>query len=216
MTERIKKTEDFLKHCFEKNTKYQEEPAQKAYRLEHSFRVANIGKIIAEKEGMDVEAMVIGCLLHDVSYGEMYGNDVDYKDHGRLSAKISRPFLEKLQLPSTVIEDICYGIAIHVDDKADFEGVRSPFALTIGDADNIDRFDAYRIYETLQFNKFNEMPLQTKKEYIQNMLTKLEKFADIEFGTAYGKILWLEKLDFQKQYYTRLLQQIVNSTVALM
>ena len=36
------------------------------------------------------------------------------------------------------------GIAIHVDDEADFEGERTALALTIGDCDNIDRFDTYR------------------------------------------------------------------------
>ena len=38
------------------------------YRLAHSYRVANIGKEIAEKEGLNVEDLMIACLLHDVSY----------------------------------------------------------------------------------------------------------------------------------------------------
>ena len=38
------------------------------YRLAHSYRVANIGKEIAEKEGLNVENLIIACLLHDVSY----------------------------------------------------------------------------------------------------------------------------------------------------
>lgn len=37
------------------------------YRLAHSYRVANIGKEIAEKEGLNVEDLMIACLLHDVS-----------------------------------------------------------------------------------------------------------------------------------------------------
>lgn len=37
------------------------------YRLAHSYRVANIGKEIAEKEGLNVEDLIIACLLHDAS-----------------------------------------------------------------------------------------------------------------------------------------------------
>ena len=35
------------------------------YRLAHSYRVANIGKEIAKKEGLNVEDLMIACLLHD-------------------------------------------------------------------------------------------------------------------------------------------------------
>ncbi|MSS55956.1 HD domain-containing protein [Holdemanella biformis] len=37
------------------------------YRLAHSYRVVNIGKEFAEKEGLNVEDLMIACLLHDVS-----------------------------------------------------------------------------------------------------------------------------------------------------
>nr|WP_255810122.1 hypothetical protein [Treponema denticola] len=101
--------------------------------------------------------MIIACLLHDVSYCEEFCGKEDWLNHGRNAAKISYPFLKELGLPEDRINDICYGIAIHVDDKADFEGERTPFALTVGDADNIDRFDVYRIYETLHNNNFKDM-----------------------------------------------------------
>jgi len=105
---------------------------------------------MAEKEGFDVTEMVIACLLHDVSYCRDFKEESDWLNHGRKAAQIARPFLEELGLPKGRIEDICYGIAIHVDDKADFPGARTSFAESIGDADNIDRFDVYRIYETLE------------------------------------------------------------------
>ena len=37
------------------------------YRLAHSYRVAIIGKEIEKKEGLNVEDLMIACLLHDVS-----------------------------------------------------------------------------------------------------------------------------------------------------
>ena len=122
---------------------------EKNYRLEHSFRVANIAKEIAKKEGLDLEGLVIAGLLHDISYSETFKNENDWKNHGRKSAQIAKPFLEGLGMNSNRIQEICYGIAIHVDDEADFEGMKTPFSISVGDADNIDRFDVYRIYETL-------------------------------------------------------------------
>ena len=147
-TDFISKTEAFLKQKFDDSKYFAEHADEKAYRLEHSYRVANIGRQIAAKEGFDETEMVIACLLHDVSYCEDFDDD-GWKDHGRNAAKIARPFLEELGLAQDRINDMCYGIAIHVDDEADFEGERTPFALTVGDADNIDRFDAYRIHEGL-------------------------------------------------------------------
>ena len=170
-TELISKTEEFLKQKFDEGRYFGEHPDEKAYRLEHSYRVANIGRQIAAKEGMDETEMVIACLLHDVSYCEDF-NDDGWKDHGRNAAKIARPFLEELGLPQDRINDMCYGIAIHVDDEADFEGERTSFALTVGDADNIDRFDAYRIHEGLCYEKFLEKNLQEKAEFVETRLGK--------------------------------------------
>ncbi len=38
------------------------------YRFEHSIRVANIGRIIAKKEGLNVLNLTLGYLLYDVAY----------------------------------------------------------------------------------------------------------------------------------------------------
>ena len=45
--DRIRKTEAFLKECFDKAAYLNAHPEAKAYRLEHSYRVANIGRQIA-------------------------------------------------------------------------------------------------------------------------------------------------------------------------
>src|SRR5690625_5120751 len=103
------------------------------------MRVAYIGRQIAKGEGFDQEVLVIGCLLHDLSYVQYFVEEDDWLNHGRNAAKLARPFLETLSLSSAQVDEICYGIAIHVDDEADFKGERSPLALSIGDADNIDR-----------------------------------------------------------------------------
>ena len=169
----IGKTEQFLKQKFDDSAYMKEHPEDKAYRLEHSYRVANIARKLAIKEGFNETEMVIAGLLHDVSYCEDFGEN-GWNDHGRNAAKIARPFLEGLGLSTDRIDDICYGIAIHVDDEADFEGERTPFALSVGDADNIDRFDAYRLYETLEMDHFSEKSLEEKKQIITKRLSRIK------------------------------------------
>ena len=206
----VGRTEEFLKHKLDDGGFLSEHPEAKAYRLEHSYRVANIGRRIAIAEGFDETRMVIACLLHDVSYCEDFGED-GWKEHGRRAAQIARPFLEELGLPKESIEEICYGIAIHVDDEADFEGERTPFALTIGDADNIDRFDAYRIHETLVKAGFIEMSFDQKKEYVDSRIKRLKEFMDMPMGTKSAADLWKERLSFYVGYYEKLSDQLKNS-----
>ena len=65
--EMIQKTEAFLKDTFAASTYLQAYPTDRDYRLEHSYRVANIAKTIAEAEGFNVPHAVIAGLLHDIS-----------------------------------------------------------------------------------------------------------------------------------------------------
>lgn len=207
----VKLAEDFLKRKFTESEYFSDKKSEKDYRFEHSIRVANIGKEIAEKEGMDSDAMVIACLLHDISYCNEFESREDSRNHGRYSAKIARPFLEEIGIEPEVIEDICYGIAIHVDDEADFPGERTKFALSIGDADNIDRFDAYRIFENLKWAKYDEMSIDEKKEHCEKVLKRLESYKTLDFATETGKAMWLEKLEYQIGFYKKLLLQVQNS-----
>lgn len=211
-SELIKKTEEFLKQKFDKAIYLNNHPEDKAYRLEHTYRVANIGREIALKEGFNETEMVIACLLHDVSYCEEFGEG-GWKDHGRHSARIARPFLRELGAPNERINDICYGIAIHVDDEADFEGERTAFAQSVGDADNIDRFDAYRIHETLCNDGFLTMDYDEKLEYVKNRIIKLNQFKDIPMGTKTAKELWLERLGFYIEFYEKLAAQLESSVM---
>ena len=207
----VQLTTEFLKKKFDESEYFADKKSEKDYRFEHSVRVANIGKEIAEKEGMDSDAMVIACLLHDISYINEFKTREEARNHGRYSAKIARPFLEKIGMEPEVIEDICYGIAIHVDDEADFPGERTVFAQTVGDADNIDRFDAYRIFENLKWVKYDEMNLTEKKEHCEKVLGRLKSYKTLDFATETSKKMWTEKLDYQIDFYKKLLSQVQNS-----
>ena len=211
-TEMITKTEAFLKETFAASTNLQNNPTERDYRLEHSYRVANLAKAIAEAEGFDVTYAVIAGLLHDIAYCEEMATREDRMNHGRRSAAITRPFLERLGLPSDVVNEICYGIAIHVDDEADFEWKRTPFCETVGDADNIDRFDAYRIYETLEYLKFSKMTLEEKREKVVSTIDRLTRYKEMKLGTATAKNLWMQRLDYYIGFYEKLKTQLDRSS----
>ena len=213
--EMITKTESFLKDTFANSDWLSANHTDRDYRLEHSYRVANITKTIAEAEGFDVTYAVIAGLLHDIAYCEEMATREDRMNHGRRSAAIARPFLESLGLPADAVNEICYGIAIHVDDEADFEWERTPFCETVGDADNIDRFDVYRIYESLQWMQFSEMPLAQKQSQVDSIIDKLTRYKDMKLGTETAKKLWIERLDYQLGFYDRLKAQLDSSSVVL-
>ncbi len=208
--ELITKTEEFLKEKFDSGLYLNAHPDAKSYRLEHTYRVANIGRQIAAEEGFDETEMVIACLLHDVSYCEEFGEE-GWMEHGRLSARITRPFLEELGLTEDRIDDICYGIAIHVDDKADFDGERTAFALSVGDADNIDRFDVYRIHEGLAAERFIEMDFNDKLSYAVKRLARLKELKDLPMATKAAERMWKERLDFYISFYEKLVDQLNSS-----
>lgn len=211
-TELIEKTEAFLKNSFAANPYFQKNPDECAYRLEHSCRVANLAKKIAEAEGFDVTYAVIAGLLHDIAYCEEWKNsEEDWKNHGRRGAAIARPFLETLGLSSDAVNEICFGIAIHVDDRADFEWKRTPFCETVGDADNLDRFDAYRIYETLQRGRFSELSLDEKREQVNSVIERLTRLREMKLGTRTAQELWYERLDYYISFYKKLEEQMNNS-----
>ena len=207
----IEKTEAFLKESFEAAAHLKAAPEQKAYRIAHSYRVANIGREIAKAEGFDETEMVVACLLHDVAYSVDFGEQ-DYRDHGRVSAKLARPFLQSLGMAKDRIDDVCYGIAIHVDDEADFAGVRTPFALSVGDADNIDRFDAYRIHAWLCRDGFIDMTEEEQRAYVKKRLSRLTELMDVPMGTETAARLWKERLTFNRTFFEKLADQMANST----
>ena len=207
-------TAKFLKDELSKMIElFPEEKRAIEYRYEHSLRVASIALDIAKKEGLDEDRCYIGALLHDLGYSVLYDNPKEYVNHGRIGAKLARPFLESLGYSEEEVNEICYGIAIHVDDKADFEGKRTALAVTIGDADNIDRFDAFRIYDRLTWVDYKNLSLEKQREHVDTVLSSLNKYLDYECATRTATFMWKEKISFQLEFYNRLKKQIENSTV---
>ena len=211
----IKKTETFLKETFASSEFLSANPTEAAYRLEHSYRVANIAKMIAEQENLNVTDAVVAGLLHDIAYCEEMVTPEDRQNHGRRGAEIARPFLEEQGLSQDRIDAICYGIAIHVDDTASFEYERTTFSETVGDADNIDRFDVYRIYEILQLQKFSEMTLEQKHTRVDTARNRLRTLREMKMGTPTAQQMWTQRLDYYISFYERLKTQLNNSGAIL-
>ena len=212
MTDNIRKTLDFVRESFDSCPYFTENPADGQYRFEHTLRVAHIGAEIARKEALDEEAMVIACLLHDIAYSREIPEG-GWNEHGRVGARIARPFLESLSLSPETIKEILYGIAIHVDDSADFEGERTSLALSVADADNIDRFGAFRIYDAMRYARFYEKSLEQKLEWTRSRIPALERLRPIFFATDTAKAMWLQSIDYQINYFSRLLRQLEESGI---
>lgn len=197
------KARGFLKRYIWGNNVVSE--SEKRYRYEHSLRVAAVGRKIAVSEDLDKEALALGCILHDVGTFDCRDNP---KEHGRVSAKIARKFLRTLDLSKEKVEEICYGIAIHVDDKADFHGEKTVLNESISDSDNIDRFDSYRIYDTLRYLRFHEMTVDEQLDYLNKVIPKLKGYTKQEFATKTATTMWTDNVEFQIQFYERLKYQL--------
>lgn len=208
----IQKTEAFLRERIADCAYFREHPVDGAYRLQHSYRVAHAAREIARKEGLDEEGLIIGGLLHDVGYSlHVEGSWEDWQEHGRLSARLARPFLEQLNLGKERVQEICYGIAIHVDGKADFPGEKTAFACSIGDADDVDRFDAYRIYDAMEYADFRNLKIEDKRRWLHEKLDWIRGRIGEKAGTVTARQMIAERLLYQRQYYEKVLEQMQHS-----
>lgn len=195
----------------------------KKYRFEHCLRVAKIGRRVAEAEGMDPDVLALGCLLHDVGKFDA----VQGVDHGRAGALLAQDFLCSIDVDPQVTHEIVQGIAMHTDDlynrREDEQGLThdrhgreflrfdsEPTLLSwsIGECDNIDRFGAYRVFDTMTWFNFLDMGTAEQIAWTREMLEKLSRLRAAEYHTHTATRLWREAIDVQIGYYTRLLKEI--------
>lgn len=212
MMNQIEKTILFLEQTFSQSAYFKNHKDDMKYRFEHSLRVAQIGKEIALAEGFNVEAMVIGCLLHDIAYADEFKSKEDWLNHGRRSAEMAKPFLNELELHPKDIDRILYGIAIHVDDQAGYEGTRTAFAESIGEADNIDRFDIIRLNQAIKALHIEHLPIDQQEKELSKKINHLKQLKDIKHATKTSNDMWQGRLDYQINYYTQYRQQLKQTS----
>jgi putative nucleotidyltransferase with HDIG domain len=201
--DRLAKVSSFVKnHLEEAAEKFPGPQHDPRYRWQHTLRVSNYGKIIAEAEGADVELAIAACLLHDVAHFESEG---DYKSHGRLGARISRPVLLEIGYSPRQAENICYAIAVHVDGKSDFEHPETIESKVVTDADNVDRFGAYRVLQWC-VPEMNEYDLLVEK--LTKRLETLENYREQELlETITGQELFNQQLELQINFFKEILKE---------
>lgn len=182
--------------------KYPSEWHDPVYRWEHTLRVAQYGQQIARAESADEEVVIAACLLHDVAHFDPLE---DYKDHGREGARLSRRLLNNLGYSEEQENAICYAIAIHVDGKADFEHAHTLEADIVSDADNIDRFGAFRI---LQWCVPGMQDLSTFAENLRKRVAQLEVYlANSPLETATGQQIFTSQLQRQIAFFRALIDE---------
>ncbi len=208
MVDIIDRIGEFLyKHLLEVGHDYNEIK----YRYEHSLRVSNIGLELAKLENANKKVTIIACLLHDV--GKFDTND--NIDHGRVSARIARNFLLKLDLSQAEIDDICYAIAAHVDRKCGYEYKETLEAKIVRDSDTIDRFGVCRINQRLIWDQMEAKQadkgkiIESKINDIEEFLKKLNRY-DNEYNleTNSGNKKIKERLKLQMCFYDKYLLEL--------
>lgn len=201
--ERLGKVASYVKtHLEEAAARFPDPQHDPVYRWQHTLRVSNYGKIIAEAEGADVELALVACLLHDVSHFE---SGEDYKSHGRLGAKISRPVLLEIGYSPVETENICYAVAVHVDGEADFDHPETIESKVVTDADNVDRFGAYRVLQWC-VPKMHEYEKLVEK--LAARLETLEMYRGQQLlETKTGQALFNQQLDLQISFFQEIIKE---------
>jgi len=194
---------DFLRNTL--NSCKNIDDIEKKYRYEHSLRVASIARYIAEQEGQDAVITTIAAILHDVGKFE---TDVN-ADHGRVSADVAMPFLKKSGLSDEQIKDIHYAIAVHVDGKAGYDYENTAEAETVSDADNIDRFGVYRIYQTMQYDNAEMVAATELAEKYREKSKKLREFREsYKLSTDTANMLFQQNLQLQADFFENLAAEL--------
>ncbi|WP_124054457.1 HD domain-containing protein [Arcanobacterium ihumii] len=215
----------FLHEALVANLQQADRPTDRAkrYRIEHCERVAKIGRLVAEVEGMDAELLELGCLVHDIGKWDAE----DPVDHGRAGALIAYDLFTEAELPNEICADLAQGIAMHTDGywntRTDGEGTGtnihgkpyivfahepSVLAQSIGDCDNIDRYSTYRICDTLRYVDFLGMDKDSQREWIMNYIDSLHTCRNQKCATEMAQKMWIENLNYQAMFFKRLLIEI--------
>lgn len=177
------------------------------YRYTHTLRVADIGRRIAGAEHLEEEMLVLGCLLHDIGYVACK-KQTDYADHGLLSAQIARQFLLEQGYDAEKTESICYGIRIHTQPEEELAREATVLERSVQDADNIDRFDAWRFSRSLYWDGLERMTIRQMQELASRRIGRMEDLKTLPFATASARIMWEETLSIWTDFYSRLGRQM--------
>lgn len=185
MTERVKQTLEFLNETFNISEFWKIKPTSRAYRFDHTIRVAKYAKIIAEAENLDSEALQIAALLHDISYGldfdikksnyytepcpelDGFSHEDLIMHHGYISALHSLHFVESLGFDEDTKNQILYAVGTHIKypENGKLIGQETLFSKTLCNCDEIDHLSTFRFYEELEKFKFTDKSQEERQQF---------------------------------------------------
>ena len=163
------------------------------------------------REAKDLHLLGLGCLLHDIAHFEA---ETDYKAHGRLGARLSRPLLEELGYGPADIDNICYSIAVHVDGDAGYAHPVTLESKIVSDADNVDRFGAFRV---LQWCVDDMHAYEALIEKLQKRILRLKEYRQNNpLETPTGQQLFAQQLDLQIGFFEAIITESTLTHLAEM
>lgn len=138
----------------------------KVFELKHSSSVAQIGRIMAEKRGLNSEIAAVVCVLHDLSVYVLG----DAKDHAHKSAVMAEEYLRSInKFTDEEIKTIVGAVYEHSDKHVVSV---NPYAELVKDADVFDcsmyegTHDAYVFEKTPEAcRKYFDRVQQVRSEF---------------------------------------------------
>ena len=147
----------------------------------HTHRVLKNAQLIVKTENVDMIVVSLGALLHDIADSKFYNGDEG------IGPKISREFLFKNNVDSTIIENV-----IQIIENISFKGgkenqkFRSPELDVIQDADRLDAIGAIGIARCFNYGGFKNRKIydpeikpnlkMTKEEYKSSSAPTINHF----------------------------------------
>ncbi len=187
------------------------EGAEAGHDWFHIERVWKLSKIIAEKEGGNLEVIELSALLHDIADPKFHNGDET------LALKISQNFLEELHVEGELIEQVLFVIK-NISFKNRAEAPENPplELQIVQDADRLDAIGAIGIARTFNFGGFKNNLMyhpeikpnlgMNKEEYkksngttINHFYEKLLLLKDL-MNTETAKRIASERHDFMLQF----------------
>ncbi|MDD5566692.1 MAG: HD domain-containing protein [Patescibacteria group bacterium] len=222
-----------MRKVIEKVRKFAEkhlaDDSDSAHNIEHVMRVYHLAMKLAKRERVDLEVIKIAILLHDIG-GAKERNDPSGKtDHAVESAKIAKPFLQKLGLSKSKIEHILSCIISHryrseqkaktLEAKIVFDADKLETVGAVGIARGfvwVGKNDAH-IYKKANITKYAKENLggkingrihdKTKHSPQLNWETK-DKFILDYLHTQKAKNIARERMNFSKRFFIKLEREI--------
>ncbi len=187
------------------------EGAEAGHDWFHIERVWKLSKIIAEKEGGNLEVIELSALLHDIADPKFHNGDET------LALKISQNFLEEIHVEGELIEQVLFVIK-NISFKNRAEAPENPplELQIVQDADRLDAIGAIGVARTFNFGGFKNNLMyhpeikpnlgMNKEEYkksngttINHFYEKLLLLKDL-MNTETAKKIASERHDFMLQF----------------